>query len=254
MLYNGERMYHIGLKKGEAGRYVILTGDPGRCEKIASLLDSPVFVAQNREFTTYNGFINGELVTVSSTGIGGPSAAISMEELALSGGKYFIRVGSCGGMQPFVRGGDAVIASAAVRMEGTSREYMPAEFPAVADFEVLSAIASAAKDIGAPHHVGIVQSKDSFYGQHEPESMPVAYELESKWQAWIKGGVLASEMETAALFTVAAVRGLKAGALFYVVGNQEREKKGLANNMSHDPSAVAQIAVDAMKKLIEKEG
>ena len=169
------RQYHIQVAKGEVGRYVIMPGDPGRCEKIAEYLENPVLVASNREFTTYTGMLDGEKVSVTSTGIGGPSAAIAMEELVRCGADTFVRIGTCGGMQPEVKSGDIVIATGSIRMEGTSKEYAPIEYPAVASLEVTNALVQAAKEDGCTWHTGVVQSKDAFYGQHEPEAMPVGY-------------------------------------------------------------------------------
>ena len=223
------RQYHIQVAKGEVGRYVILPGDPGRCEKIASYLEKPVLVASNREFTTYTGMLDGEKVSVTSTGIGGPSAAIAMEELARCGADTFVRIGTCGGMQTEVKSGDIVIATGSIRMEGTSKEYAPIEYPAVANLEVTNALVQAAKEDGCIWHTGVVQSKDAFYGQHEPEAMPAGYELLNKWEAWKKMGCLASEMESAAMFIVAGKLHVRAGACFLVMANQEREKLGLEN-------------------------
>ena len=189
-----EKTYHIALSPGDVGKYCILPGDPGRCEKIAAYLDDARFVAQNREYVTYTGTLCGEKVSVTSTGIGGPSSAIAMEELAVCGVQTFVRVGTCGGINMKVLAGDCVIASGAVRMEGTSREYAPIEYPAVADFDVVTALKGAADDLGLRSHVGVVQCKDSFYGQHSPGRMPVSYELLNKWEAWKRLGVLASEM------------------------------------------------------------
>lgn len=142
------KLYHIQVAPGEVGRYVILPGDPKRCEKIARHFDNPVFVSDNREFTTYTGTLDGVKVSVTSTGIGGPSAAIAMEELKRCGADTFIRVGTCGGMALDVKGGDIVVATGAIRAEGTSREYAPIEFPAVADFDVVTALTQAAKNLG----------------------------------------------------------------------------------------------------------
>ena len=174
------RQYHIQVAKGEVGRYVIMPGDPGRCEKIAEYLENPVLVASNREFTTYTGMLDGEKVSVTSTGIGGPSAAIAMEELVRCGADTFVRIGTCGGMQPEVKSGDIVIATGSIRMEGTSKEYAPIEYPAVANLEVTNALVQAAKEDGCTWHTGVVQSKDAFYGQHEPEAMPVR-----RWDGWL---------------------------------------------------------------------
>ena len=212
--------YHIGLKQGDVGKYVILPGDPKRCAKIAALFDDARLVADHREFTTYTGYLDGEKVSVTSTGIGGPSAAIAMEELVRCGAEVFIRVGTCGGIQTDVKSGDLVIATGAIRMEGTSREYAPIEFPAVADYHIVQKLEMAAKANGYPCHIGVVQCKDSFYGQHEPEKMPVSYDLLNKWEAWKRLGCKASEMESAALFVVASHLGVRCGSDFLVVGNQ----------------------------------
>lgn len=247
------KQYHIDLKPGDVGRYVILPGDPKRCEKIASYLEDARFVADNREFMTYTGKLLGEDVSVTSTGIGGPSASIAITELARCGADTFLRVGTCGGMQTEVCGGDIVIANGAIRMEGTSKEYAPIEYPAVPDHYVVQAIIDAAKDIGAKYHVGVVQSKDAFYGQHQPELMPVSYELENKWQAWLRMGCLASEMESAALFIAGSFLRVRVGACFLVMANQEREKAGLSNPIAHDTDQAIQVAVEAIKKLIEED-
>lgn len=251
---SNELLYHINLSKENGAKYAILPGDPGRVEKIAALLDNPKEIAFNREYRTYEGFIEGEKVLVVSTGIGGPSTAICVEELAQIGVNTFIRVGTCGGMQMNVNPGDVVIASGTIRMEGTSREYMPIEFPAVADFYVTSALSEAAKKLGYPHHIGVVQAKDSFYSQHSPDSMGVCDELNSKWKAWIKGGCLASEMESAALYVVASVRKLRAGAVFHCVWNQEQAGCGMPqDNMIHDTSCAIKTAVEAIRLLIKSD-
>ncbi len=242
--------YHIGLKEGDVGEYVILPGDPKRCEKIAKYFDDAKLVADRREFTTYTGYLNGVKVSVTSTGIGGPSASIAMEELVKVGAKYFIRVGTCGGMDLDVKSGDLVIATGAIRMEGTSKEYAPIEFPAVANYDIVTALINSAKKLDLPYHVGVVECKDSFYGQHSPELMPVNYELQNKWNAWLKLGCLASEMESAALFIVASYLKVKVGSIFLVVANQEREKQGLENPVAHDTELAIKTAVEAIKNLI----
>ena len=245
------RQYHIQVADGEVGRYVILPGDPKRCEKIAQYFDNPVLVADNREYVTYTGTLDGVKVSVTSTGIGGPSAAIAMEELCRCGADTFIRIGTCGGMQPEVKSGDVVIATGAIRMEGTSREYAPIEFPAVPDLAVTNALAAAAGTKGFPFHTGVVQSKDSFYGQHEPETKPVSYELVNKWEAWKRLGCLASEMESAALFVVAGYLHVRAGACYLVVANQEREKLGLENPIAHNTDMAVPVAVEEIRRLIQ---
>ena len=247
------KQYHIQVGKGEVGRYVILPGDPGRCEKIAAYFDNPVKIAQNREYTTYTGTIEGEKVSVTSTGIGGPSAAIALQELTACGADTFIRVGTCGGMQLDVKSGDIVIASGSIRAEGTSREYAPIEYPAVASFDVIEKMKYAAVKMNVPYHIGVVQSKDSFYGQHEPEIMPVSYMLENRWEAWKRMGCLASEMESAALYTVGQFLRVRVGACFLVMANQEREKKHLDNPVAHDTDLAIRVAVEAIRSMILEE-
>ncbi|MDO4173763.1 MAG: uridine phosphorylase [Eubacteriales bacterium] len=248
--YSPNEEFHLKIKPGDIGEYVILPGDPGRCEHIASLFDDPKKVAANREFTTYTGMLDGVRVSVASTGIGGPSAAIALEELIHCGAHTFIRVGTSGGMQPEVLGGDLVIATGAVRMDGTGKEYAPIEYPATAHFDVVSALHRAASAAGCRFHTGVVQCKDSFYGQHEPENMPVSAELEQKWKAWLGCGALASEMESATLFIVAAVRRVRIGSILLVLGNQTRRAMGLEDIQVHDTSQCIRTAVDALRLLI----
>ncbi len=248
-----DRQYHIQVAKGEVGRYVILPGDPKRCEKIAAHFENPRLIADSREYVTYTGYLEGEKVSVTSTGIGGPSAAIAMEELSRVGADTFIRVGTSGGMALEVKSGDVVIASGAIRMEGTSREYAPIEFPAVSDVEVTQALIQAAKKLGQEYHVGVVQCKDSFYGQHSPETKPVGYELLNKWDAWVKCGCLASEMESAALFVVGNWLKARVGTVLLTMANQERAKEGLPNPIVHDTEAPIQTAIEAIRSLIRQD-
>lgn len=248
-----DKLYHIQAGPGDVGKYVIMPGDPKRCAAIAKYLDNPVLIADSREYVTYTGELDGVKVSVTSTGIGGPSAAIAMEELVMAGADTFIRIGTSGGMDKHVKSGDLVIANGAVRMEGTSKEYAPIEFPAVSDFEVTTALVDAAKKMDMSYHVGVVQCKDSFYGQHAPETKPVSYELINKWNAWVQLGCKASEMESAALFTVASALGVKAGTVLLVIANQERAKAGLDNPIVHDTDAAIRVAVEAVRELIKKE-
>ena len=250
---NKDVMYHIGLSKKDikGAKYAIMAGDPGRIPTIAACLKNPVHLKTNREYTSYLGELEGENVLVISHGIGGPSTAICIEELNLIGIKYMIRVGTSGGMQLDVNAGDLVIAEAAIRQEGTSKEYVPIEFPAVADFEVTCALKQAAEELGFVHHIGVVQCKDSFYGQHSPERMPVRYELKDKWNAWIKAGALCSEMETSALFIVSRTLGVKSGAILTVVWNQEQEKRGISQDTNFDTDKEIIVAIKAVSLLIK---
>ncbi|MBQ5470630.1 MAG: uridine phosphorylase [Treponema sp.] len=247
------KQYHTGVGPGDIGEYVILPGDPKRCAKIAEHFENAKLVADVREFVTYTGTLDGVKVSVTSTGIGGPSASIAIDELTKAGAKTFIRVGTCGGMQENVLGGDVVIATGAVRMEGTSREFAPIEYPAVPDFTATNALVTSAKKLGIRFHTGVVQCKDSFFGQHEPEIMPVSYELENKWQAWLRMGCLASEMESAALFIAGSFLRVRVASCFLVVANQERAKKGLPNQQAHDTEMAIKTAVGAIRELIKQD-
>lgn len=242
--------YHINCKKGDVGRYVFLPGDPGRCESIAKLFDDYHHVSFNREYNIYTGTLLGEKVSVCSTGIGGPSASIAMEELANIGADTFIRVGTCGGINLDVQADDVVIATGAIRFEHTSLEYAPIEYPSVANFDLTMCLKTAAKNLGYRSHLGIVQCKDAFYGQHNPEKSPVYYELKNKWESWKRLGVLASEMESAALFVVADALKVRCASCFHVVWNQEREAAGLDQVNIKDTSKAVKLAVGAMKLII----
>jgi len=243
--------YHIGLTDEFGAKYAILPGDPARTEKIASYFDNPRELMFNREFRTFGGYIKGEPVLAISTGIGAPSAAICVEELAHIGVHTVIRTGTCGGMQPDVLPGDLITATGAIRMDGTSKEYMPVEFPAVADLDVTNALVLAAEKLGYRNHTGIVQAKDSFYGQHDPDSMGASYELKSKWEAWKKGGCLASEMESSAIFIAASLRRMRAGAVFHCVWNQELAGGGMPADRNLDTEAAVRTAVEAVGILID---
>jgi len=250
-----EKQYHIGFDDSHGAQYAILPGDPGRVEKIASFLDNPRFFCQNREYTTWLGELKGnsgskKTVMVISTGMGGPSTAIAVEELFKTGIKNFIRVGTCGGMALDVTGGDIIVATSAIRQEGTTKEYVPVEFPAVANLEITNALTEAAKKLEQKWHAGIVQCKDSFYGQHNPDRMPSGFELNEKWEAWKKAGCLASEMESAALFIICQILGARAGCVLSVMWNQEREKAGMSNPHCHDIEAAIKTAVEAVRILI----
>ncbi len=255
MLTPDRKPFHIPAEAGKVGRYCILPGAPERVKAIASMLENPVFVGANREFTIWNGTLDGTLVTVCSTGIGGPSTAIAAEELADCGADTFIRIGTCGGISLAVESGDVVIASGAVRQDGTSHEYAPPEFPAVANADVLFSLMSAAKDCGYRYHTGVVQSKDSFYGQHSPDRMPISSALHAKWEAWKRLGVLASEMEASTLYTVGASRGLRTGSVFHVIWNQERAAAGLDTNAQedHDTTKAIRVAVEAIRLLAKED-
>ena len=249
MLIDGKQM-HIGCTSDQIGGYVILPGDPGRCEWIAGMFDDAEFVSSNREFTVWTGTLNGARVSVCSTGIGGPSAAIALEELVECGAHTFIRVGTCGGVAPEVHGGDLVVATAAVRQEGTSREYMPLEYPAAASFDIVRALADEAERLKYPVHIGVIQSKDSFYGEIRPERMPVAAQLTQQWKALLAAGVLASEMESAALFVASAYLHVRCGTVLNVLWNDENEAPAVGKNAAQRG---IETAVGALRRLIAQD-
>ena len=254
-LLQGEKQFHLQTASGDVGKYVILPGDPGRVPKIAACLKDARQIAYNREYNTYTGLLDGEPVSVVSTGIGGPSAAIAVEELVKCGAHTFIRVGTSGGIDLKVIGGDLLIASAAVRGDGTSGEYLPPGYPAAADFTVLKALEAAAKELsrdedGKRYHVGIIQSKDSFYGETNPETMPIAEALQNRWQAYVRCGCLTSEMEAAAVYSVAIARHVRAGAVLTALWNVERSNAGMSDPICNDSTRAIQCAVGAVRKLI----
>lgn len=249
-----ERMHHIQLREGEVGRYVLLPGDPGRCPLIASHFDDAEKIAENREFTSYSGYLLGEKVGVTSTGIGGPSTAIAIEELSKIGVDTFIRVGTSSGLQPQVQVGDLATICAAVREEGTSQLYMPLAFPAVADIDVTIALREGAKKFGFSHHTGISRSTDSYYGSVAPKRMPVHDELQSRRNAWISAGVICSEMESAAVFIVSRVLKRRAGCILLIASSQVLPglpKEELVKRRNLDP--LIRTAIEALKILIERD-
>lgn len=247
------RMYHIQVKPGEIGEYVLIPGDPQRSKKIAKYFDNPKLIANNREYITYTGFINDTKISVCSTGIGGPSTAIAIEELVACGAKTIIRVGTCGGIDLNVKTGDLIIPQAAIRMDGTSKEYAPIEFPAVADIDIINALVEASNNLNNEYHVGIIQSKDSFYGQHNPDRMPISEELKMKWEAWKKLGVLSSEMECSTLFTLGSFLHIRTGAILLAILNQERDSHNIDHKTYFDTENSIKTAINAVKILIKKD-
>lgn len=253
MAGNDELMHHIKCKPGDIGRYVILPGDPGRVEKIAAYLDDAHHVQTYREYTTWTGYLDGEMVTVMSTGMGGPSTAIGVEELKKCGADTLIRVGTCGGIDPDIVPGTLIIPTGAIRKEGTGREYVPIEFPAVPNFDLVAALRAAADKLGYKHALGVVECKDSYYGQHDPESMPTEDELKSKWKAWQRAGAVGSEMESATLYVVASVRRMRAATVLLLCRNIEREKLTGLTDTDWETAHAIETAVEAIRMLIKQD-
>jgi uridine phosphorylase len=240
---------HLQISPGDVGKYVLLPGDPARCDKIAAHFDDPVQVAYNREFKTITGSLLGEKVSVVSTGVGNPSAAIAIEELHKVGVTTFIRVGTSGGMQPETLPGDLAIIKASIRDEGTTKHYMPVEFPAIAHLDVVMALKESAESLGFRYHIGISHSKDSYFGQVEPERMPVAEYLQERWEAWTQGGAICAEMESATLLTLGAVYGLRTGSITLIAINQDNPELGVKT----DVEPLITTAISAIKKLIRND-
>lgn len=209
--------YHLRVKPGEVAKCVLLPGDPARTELIAKRFDDAREIAYNREFRTYTGKVSGVPISVTSTGIGCPSTAIAVEELAECGADTFIRVGTAGAVSPKLKTGEIVIASAAVREDGTSRQYVPLNYPAVANFEVTNALTEAAERLKAKYHVGLSLSKDAFYSE-EPERVPLGEQAAERWKLWQRANVLATEMECSTIYTICGIRGLRGGAVLAIIG------------------------------------
>ncbi len=246
--------FHLHIKEGDVGRYVLLPGDPGRCEKIAAHFDNPHFMAQNREYVTWTGTLLGEKVSVVSTGIGCPSTAIAIEELIDVGADTFIRVGSSGAMQSDAHMGDIAIVTGAIRDEGTTSHYLPLEFPAVAHVDIVQALRESARELGYRHHVGISQSKDSFYGEVERTRMPMARHLEERWNAWVAGGAICSEMEAAVILILASIHRKRAGGTMLIINESDLAEQSNEDPGKHmaefDPDSVIRVAVGGLKRLI----
>lgn len=215
------KQYHTQTELGDVGRYVLMPGDPGRVPLIAARLENAVHIATNREYVTYTGWLEGEKVSVTSTGIGCPSSAIAVEELYRSGADTFIRVGTSGSLQPGTKSNDLAVVTGAIRHEGTSSHYMPIEFPAVCDLEIVQAMRSAVERLGFRYQVGISHSKDSFYGEVEPERSANSTQLKDLWRAWQIGGAICSEMEISTICIVSSILRARAGGIMAMHGEGE---------------------------------
>jgi uridine phosphorylase len=246
-----ERKYHVGLARGEVGQYVLLPGDPGRTPMIAKHLDGAREVAFSREYRTFTGTVAGTPVSTVSSGMGGPSVAIGVEELSELGVHTFLRVGTCGAAQPEIKMGDLVIATGAVRSEGTPSGYVPLEYPAVPSLHVVNELVAAATAAGAPFHTGLIRSVDALYSDLVPDTMPRARQLREELEMWSRAGVLSNDMESSTLFVVARIRKLRAGAINLCV-----DEIGAGEIHHVDPKymdRMLRVAVDALKLLIERD-
>src|SRR5579859_7200750 len=246
-----DKKYHVGLAKGDVGEYVLVPGDPFRTPMVAKHLDGAREVAFSREYRTFTGSVDGVPVSTMSTGMGGPSVAIGVEELAELGVHTFLRVGTCGAAQPEIKMGDLVIAHAAVRSEGTPNGYVPLEYPAVASFHVVDALMEAARASGVPYHVGVIRSVDALYSDLMPERMPRPHYLREELDMWSRAGILSNDMETSTLFVVSRLRKLRAGTINLCV-----DELGAGEIHHLDPSymdRMLKVAVDAIRLLIARD-
>ena len=246
-----EKKYHVGLAKGDVGEYVLVPGDPFRTPMIAKHLDGAREVAFSREYRTFTGSVDGVPVSTMSTGMGGPSVAIGIEELAELGVHTFLRVGTCGAAQPEIKMGDLVIAIGSVRSEGTPDGYVPKEYPAVASLHVTNALVEAAEAADVPYHVGVIRSVDALYSDLVPERMPRPHQLRDELDMWSRAGILSNDMETSTLFVVSRLRKLRAGTINLCV-----DELGAGEIHHLDPSymdRMLKVAVDAIRRLIARD-
>ena len=210
-----KKMHHLQITPGQIGEFVIIPGDPGRCHLIATHFENPQLIAQSREYVTYTGKYKGLTVSVTSTGMGCPSAAIALEELIMSGAKYLVRLGTTGALQKNIHLGEIIISTSAVRLEGTSVEYIPIEFPAVADLDIIDALVKATQEKKLKSHIGIIMSHDAFY----KGSVFAGPDFLKREQVWIDSNVLSIENESSALFTIGYLRKVKVGTILTAVAN-----------------------------------
>ena len=251
MAATGEKKYHIGLAKGDVGEYVLVPGDPGRTPMIAKYLDGAREVAFSREYRTFTGSIDGVPVSTISSGMGGPSVAIAVEELNELGVHTFLRVGTCGAAQPEIKMGDLVIAIGSVRSEGTPNGYVPPEYPAIASLDVVNVLVEASRKDGVPYHVGVIRSVDALYSDLMPDTMPRPHHLREELDMWSRAGILSNDMETSTLFVVARIRKLRAGTINLCV-----DELGAGEIHHLDPSymdRMLKVAVDAIRILIQRD-
>jgi len=206
---HSERQHHIDMVMGDVAPTVLIPGDPGRVEVFASLMDEVKKVAEKREYITYTGKKDGVPISCTSTGLGTPPTAIGVEELIRIGAKNIIRIGTCGAIQDFLKPGDMIIATGAVRGEHTSEEFISMEYPAVADYRVVRALIDACKQLGLPYHVGIIRTHDAYY----MESPQAHGDFFARIRPWQDLGVLALENESSALFTICSMQGIRAGTI-----------------------------------------
>lgn len=248
-------VFHLGVTRAQlaGATLAILPGDPGRVEKIAGFTDEAKFLNSHREFTLYLGHLGGQPVVICSTGIGGPSTSIAVEELAQLGVTTFLRVGTTGAIQPQVNAGDLIVTTAAVRLDGASLHFAPMEFPAVADFSVMKALQESAQEQQVTVHTGVTASSDTFYpGQERYDTVTgrVARRFQGSMQEWQQMGVLNYEMEAATLFTMCSSSGLKAGCVAGVIVNRCKQEIPNPETIAQTEKRSIAAVVAAARKLL----
>jgi uridine phosphorylase len=248
-------VFHLGLTQEmlRGAQLAIVPGDPARVERIASTMERPTLLAAHREFTSWLAWIEATPIVVCSTGIGGPSTSIAVEELAQLGIRTFLRVGTTGGIQPHIAPGDVIVTTGAVRLDGASTHFAPMEFPAVADFECTTALVDAARAVGANLHIGVTASSDTFYpGQerYDTYSGRVVARFRGSMAEWQSMGVLNFEMESATLFTMCASQGLRAGCVAGVLVNRTQQETPDEETARMIESTSVAVVVDAARRLV----
>lgn len=249
----GEKTMHLGVTADQIGKYVFLPGSVERASLIAEHFDNPVKIAHNREFLTYTGTLEGVPVTVTSTGIGGPSAGIAIEELYSCGAHTMMRVGSAASTSSKVRLGDVVIPNGAVRMEGTGDHYLPFEFPAVPDYEMLKALEAAAVKLGYPYNISVTITKDSFYTEASPETKPVYEELKYRWNSYLAGGATNTSMECAVLFLIGACLRIRTASVMISATNFGEYSNDAADYPAGWEQRAIAVGIEAMRMMIRRD-
>ncbi|XMB67263.1 nucleoside phosphorylase [Mycoplasmatota bacterium zrk1] len=249
---DNKKQMHIALSEEDSAKYAFVPGNPDRCVRIAKFLDNHKLLAQHREYTTYEGYLDGEKVLVVSTGIGGPSAAICMEELKKIGVDTFIRIGTCASTSTLVEKGDVVIPNGVVRMEGTGSHYLPMEFPAVPTYELVKHLESGAKSLGYDPKIGVNITKDSFYTQTEPETKPIGYDLINRWNSYLMGGAQSTSMESATLFLVAASLNVRVATVLVSATDVGTTNRNSGYPIDVEKRAI-EVGIEGMRNIIKAD-
>ncbi|WHL25086.1 MAG: uridine phosphorylase [Candidatus Blochmannia vicinus] len=251
-------VFHLGLKTSDlqGATLAILPGDPNRVKKIASLMNNPKYISSSREFTTWSASINENTIIICSTGIGGPSTSIVVEELSQLGIRIFLRVGTAGAIQKYIKIGDVLIVTAAVRCDGASQHFAPLEFPATADLSCSVALIKAAKKIGIKSHYGLTVSSDTFYpGQERKDTYSgrIIKKLRGSMEEWQNMGVMSYEMESATLLTMCLTQGLRAGVITGIIINRTQQETPNIIGIRNAEYMAIKVAIEGARILLNKD-